>query len=641
MRLKLVLSLYCFCLCFVAVAQSQKKAERVQKKADRYFAEALQLKANKKTDEACKKMVVAISYDPTSPDGYSQLGQWYFDAHKFTDAVQTFRNASSHCKNGPKRFAKSLAKSCIYAGMPDEALGLIGKYRTDKDSAEWNGMSRQASFIKQAIAQQSTSWPVNLGVRVNTEYPELFPSMAVDTQTLYFTRRVENIDEDLFYAKADSCGGWFGARNMGQPPNSSSQESSQSISADGHYLFFTRCDNRSENGYAEGGCDLYMAYRATNDTEWTIAQPFGATINTLSYEGMPTLSPDSRELYFVSDRPGGYGGYDIWTSVFEDGLWQKPVNAGPAINTSGNETTPYLCPDNRTLYFASDKWPGMGGTDLFVSRKKGDKWSRAENLGYHINSACDERSICTNIDNKKCYFASDRQGPAGNYDIYEGTLPGTMLPDPISYIDGYVYDSISKVRLNSAAMYITDLARGDTLYQLRSNRGDASYLITLAVGHTYVIATGYMGYTDAFDTVVFRADTAVPHVTHNIRMLASNYDPIQHINDSLAGAIHFDVNHTELTDSDKAAINTIMGPWLEEKGIVVYVNAYTDNTGTPMINEGLSYKRAQTVAHEIISLGIDGSMVVAKGWGEANAIAPNDTEEGQRKNRRVEIILKR
>jgi outer membrane protein OmpA-like peptidoglycan-associated protein/Tol biopolymer transport system component len=490
---------------------------------------------------------------------------------------------------------------------------------------------------------QSGLWPVNLGMRINSPDPELFPSMAVDTETLYFTRRVGNIDEDLFFARADSCGGWFAARNMGEPPNSLNQESAQFISADGHYLFFCRCDNRSENGYAEGGCDLYMAYRVTNDTEWTIAQPFGATINTTSYEGMPSLSPDNRELYFVSDRPGGYGGYDIWISKFEDGLWQWPVNAGPTINTSGNETAPYIDLDGKTLFFTSDRWPGMGGADLFMSRRKNDTWEKPVNLGYPINTAFDEKTSCMRVDGKKFYFASDRDGPAGNYDIYETTLPMALKPVPVSYLEGYVYDSLTKARLNSAALYICDANNGDTVYQLRSNRGDASFLIPLATGHSYAIHTGYMGYTDAHDTVsfLFNTDSAALKITRNIWMLPFDYDPIVHINDSLIATIHFDVNHTELSDTDKADINAAMSPWIGEKGIVIFVNAYTDNTGTPMINESLSYKRAQIVAKEISSLGFDESMIQAKGWGEAKMIASNDTEEGQRKNRRVEIIIKR
>lgn len=616
-----------------------KKAER---KATKYFNKALTQKAAKKYGEACALMERSIAKYPTNADAYSMLGEWYFSGHEFEKAAETFTKASAKCNNGKTRFAKALTRSLIYAGRGDEALGLIATYANTKDSSEWNKLRAQAEFVKTTMMRSWGLWPVNLGIRVNSPYPELFPSMAVDTQSLFFTRRVNNMDEELFFAPSDSCGGWFSARNAGDPPNSPNQESAQFVSADGHYLFFTRCENMSENGSAEGGCDLFMAYRVQLDGPWTIAQPFGQTINNPTYEGMPTLSPDNRELYFVSDRKGGFGGYDIWVSRFDNGLWQLPENAGPAINTPGNETTPFIAADNKTLFFASDHRPGLGGTDIFMSRRKADNsWTPAENLGYPINSAHDDKSEFVSLDGKTLYFASDRNGPAGNYDIYQVPLPGIIAPLPVSYLQGYVFDSISGERLNSAAMLICNAATGDTLYELRSNRGDASYVITLQAEKRYAIHTARLGYQEVSDTVALTKEFAAKPLTHNVAMLPFGYNPIKPIDDSLIGEVHFEVNVAELSAADKATLQAIISPWLEEKGIVIYVNAYTDNTGTPMINETLSFKRSEIVAKEIVSMGIDESMVEAKGWGEANPIASNDTEEGRRKNRRVEIIVKR
>ena len=635
MYLRILITLYCLFVCTIAAAQTHK-----QKRAGRLYAKAFHYKAVKKPAVAYKKMARSIAKNPSSPEAYSQLGEWYFESHKFAEAEEVFKNASASCPNGAMRFAKPWASSLLYAGLPDNALQLVNKYGAGKESAAWGKMRAQALFIKQALAHPVSSWPENMGMRVNTADPELFPSMAVDTEALYFTRRVGDMDEDLYKAGYDSCGGWFAALDMGVPPNSPELESSLFISADGHYLFFTRCGNRSDDGYSEGGCDIYMAYRVATDSDWTIAEPFGSTINTPYYEGMPSLSPDNRELYFVSDRAGGYGGYDIWVSRFEDGLWQQPVNAGPSVNTAGNETAPYIALDNETLYFTSDGWPGMGGTDLFVSHKTADTaWEPAENLGYPINTAYDERSECINIDGKKLYFASDRQGPPGNYDLYETKLPGTMRPVPTSYLKGYVYDSLTKNRLNYASVNILDANTGKNLYQLHSNRGDGSYLITLHLGNKYAMHTESIGYTSVDDTVLL--DTAYLHrpLVHNVPMLPAGY--LKPINDTLVATLHYEVNIVALSRADKDAISAALAPWMQEKAISVTVNAYTDNTGTPMINEELSYKRAAIVAKEVVEMGIDESMVQSKGWGEAKMIAPNDNEEGQRKNRRVEIIIRR
>ncbi|GAA4467339.1 hypothetical protein GCM10023093_23070 [Nemorincola caseinilytica] len=635
MRLSRLFILVLLCLCHAATAQSEKKAVL-------YFGKALDLHAKKKYPEACAVLEQSLENDPVNADAYSLLGQWYFEAHDFERAVGTFRKASGKCRDGRSRFAKPLAKSLIYSGRPDEAMPLIDNFATIRDSTDWNQLRTQAIFVRSAMLRSWGVWPQNLGIRINTDAPELFPSMAVDTQSLFFTRRMNNMDEDLYFTMADSCGGWFRAYNAGSPPNSTSQESSQFISADGHYLFFTRCENRSENGWAEGGCDMFMAYRVAFDSPWTQPQPFGKTINTPDYEGMPSVSPDNRELYFVSDRRGGYGGYDIWISRFENGLWQLPVNAGPGVNTVGNEITPYIATDNSTLFFASDSRPGFGGADIFVSRRKGTgKWGPAENLGHPINTAHDEKSQFVSLNGRTLFFASDRNGPSGNYDIYHTQLPAIMGPTPMSYLQGIVVDSITRDRLNSAAILVCNAATGDTLYELRSNRGDASYVITLEPLKRYALHTARTGYQPVSDTVMLDSAHIAQPLTYNIAMLVIGYNPLKPINDSVVGSVHFDVMVTELNPADKATLKGVMEPWMEEKEITILVNAYTDNTGTPMINEGLSYKRANIIAQEIVALGFDASTVSAKGWGEANAIAPNDTEEGRRQNRRVEIVIRR
>ena len=590
---------------------------------------------------AYRKMAKAIHKAPHSAVAYGQLGEWYFLQHKFKEAAQVYRSASEKCRNGGRLFAKPFARSLIYAGMPDSALTIIAQFAMKKDSAFWKPLKEQAEFVKLAYVRMSGRWPSNLGPRINSGYAELFPSMTVDTQTLYFTRRVNNMDEDFYIAHADSCGEWLRADDMGAPPNTSANEAAQFISADGHYLFFSRSDNRSENGWAEGGYDLFTAYRVRNDTDdWTVPQPFGGTINTPAYEGMPSLSPDNRQLYFVSDREGGYGGLDIWISRFENNLWQIPVNAGPGVNTAGNETAPFIALDNKTLFFTSDGHTGMGGTDLYVSRKINDStFGKAINLGYPINTAYNEQSEWVIGGGHRMIFSSDREGPAGNYDLFETDIPGLLQPAQVSLLKGYIYDSIERQRLNFAVIYMINARRGDTIYHFQSNRGDASYLIPLAMDTLYAMHTTRIGYTEVRDTFAFDKPYPTQPMVHNVAMLPFDY--VSPINDSLIATIHFDINKVELTDSDNLVLARAIDPFLLDKNILVYVNGYTDNTGTPMINEELSTKRALTVAKALTNMGVEELSVIAKGWGEANTIASNETEEGQKRNRRVEIILKR
>lgn len=634
MRSKILLFLCCLCVCTSALAQS--------KKAVKLYNAALHYKAAKKPDKAYKKMAKSISRSPRSPEAYSELGEWYFDAHKFAQAADVFKNASAKCQNGALRFAKPYARCLIYAGAADKALSVINSYATIRDSAEWNRMRTRALFVKEHGGRQVCPIPLAMNARINSPYPELFPSMAVDTSTLYFTRRVLDQNEDFFAVSKDTCSEWYNVRNLGYPANTPDQESAQCISADGHYLFITRCENRSEDGFAEGGCDMFMAYRVANDSDWSIPRAFGFTINTPDFEGMPSVSPDTRELYFVSDRKGGYGGYDIYISRFENGLWQLPVNAGPAINTAGNETAPHINLDNKTLFFTSDGHTGFGGSDIFMSRRNtDDTWQPAQNMGYPINTAHDERSECVALDGKKLYFASDRNGPAGNYDIFEASMPFDMRPDPVSYIAGYVFDSLSRQKLPSASIYVCNARRGDTLYEFKSNRGDASFLITLPINNTYIIHCGYMEHIAVSDTVVFDKQYTQEPLIHNIMMLPSNWEELRAISDTLVATLHFEANVTDLSELDKGMLREALAPWLGHKNYTITVNAYTDNSGNPMLNEELSTRRANIVAKELLDMGINEIGIIAKGWGEINTIASNDTEEGRRTNRRVEIRIRR
>ena len=596
---------------------------------------ALQFKAKKRIDKAVKIWNNLIHDYPSFPDAYSTLGQYYYEQHQYKEGIRVFRKAISSCPNGDKAFARPLTLCLLGDYKADSALLLINSMGNNGNVAD---LKQRALFIQDALRKRLKDEVFNMGPRINSTSPEMFPSMGADTQIIYFTRRHNNMDEDFYYALPDSCGGWYTAQNMGHPPNTADQESAQMMSADGHYLFFTRCENRSENGWGQGGCDLYMSYRS--DSVWSVPESFGATINTPDFEGMPWLSADNRELYFCSNRPGGYGGFDLYVTRFEEGLWQAPRNLGPEINTAGNEGSPYLHIDGQTLYFSSDGLQGMGGKDLFMCRRINDTtWSKPVNMGYPINSTDDENSIYVSLDAKKMYFSSDRDSVAGNYDLYETHLPPALQPNPVSYFKGYVLDSLSKEKLTYATIVVSDAKSKKALYRFVSNRGDASYMITLPLGHKYRLDIERMGYQPWSDTITLTKQNFQHPIEKNISMLPLDYIPP--INDTLLFSIHFPLNSIKLSDSDKVQINRMLEPWIMEKGIVFYVNGYTDNTGTPIRNEELSTKRANLIAREIKNKGFDEINIRSKGYGEAKPLRGNDTEEDRFMNRRVEVVIRR
>jgi len=629
--------IYYILICLLSLVLETKAQQNNIEKARALYNAALQFKAKKRIDMAIKILNNLIKDQPAFPDAYSTLGQYYYEQHQYKEGVRVFRKALNSCPNGNKAFARPLTLCLLGDYKADSALLVINTFGNTAH-AEWVMLQQRALYIQEALRKRLKDEVYNMGPRINTISPEMFPSLSADTQILYFTRRHNNMDEDFYYALPDSCGGWFTAQNMGHPPNTADQESAQMMSADGHYLFFTRCENRSENGWGQGGCDLYMSYRS--DSVWSVPESFGATINTPDFEGMPCLSADNRELYFCSNRPGGFGGYDIYVSRFEEGLWQAPRNLGPEINTAGNESSPFLHIDGETLYFSSDGLQGLGGKDLFMCRRINDTaWTAPVNMGYPINSTDDENSIYVSLDGKKIYFSSDRDSMAGNYDLYETHLPKELQPNPVSYFKGFVYDSLSKEKLTYATIVVTDAKTLKPLYRFVSNRGDASYMITLPLGNKYIFEIDRIGYHPWLDTISLKQQNFQRPLEKNISMLPLDY--VAPITDTLILTIHFPLNSIKLSDSDKAMINRVLEPWTAEKGIVFFVNGYTDNTGTPMRNEELSTQRANLIAHEIKNKGFDEVNIRSRGYGEANPIKSNDTEDDRYINRRVEVVIRR
>jgi hypothetical protein len=616
---------------------SRQPHEDVSSHASSLYEKANQYYHTKDYERACKTMQEAINASPTYRNAYSALGEWYFKMRKYDAAVEVFKAGAARCPDGKLAFSKPLAKSLIYFQSPGEALAVLNSNAPTYDkTGEWKQLRDQCNFMLKELGKPIMDTVMNMGIRINTNSPELYPYMTSDTTTLHFTRRVKGVDEDFFYATADSCGGWFTARNKGMPPNTFDHEYAQTFSVDGHYMFYTKCENRSENGWDKGGCDLYMQYRKDTSEQWSVPQEFGATINSPAYEGMACLSPDNRELFFVSDRAGGIGGKDIWVSRFEEGRWQAPRNAGAEINTKGNETAPYLHMDNRTLYFASDGLAGMGGSDLHYSKRVNDTtWSKPRNMGYPINTPADEQSINLTEDGRRAYFASDRNKTPGDYDLYEAMVPAEAMPVPVCKLTGYVYDSFSKERLIYTAIFIYDAQTSEELYHFNSNRGDASFMITLPIGKEYIYRADGIGHMETTQTIKLTEK----ETNFNIVMFPDGY--VEPVLDSVLFTIHFPLNSSSLTDEDKAIISNALQPWLMDPGAVIHVNGYTDSRGNPLLNEQLSFERARLVASEISLLSFNPDNMQVKGWGESSPVADNETEEGQAQNRRVEVILSR
>jgi len=601
----------------------------------------------KKYDKAEKYLLRSLKAAPSYTDAYSLLGLFYCERKQYAKAAEVFERAAGTCRQCAASFALPLADALCRAQQYTRAETVLSALGSPSDSSlqkKYERLNTNIRYGKYALNHTGKEEPVNMGIAINSRYDEYFPSITPNDSQLVFTRRTNGIDEDFYKAHRDSCGGWFLARDMGSPPNSIQQEGAQYLSADGHYLFFMRCDNRSVNGWEAGGCDLYFSY--TDADGWSQPVAFGATINTTGYEGMPSLSSDNRELFFVSGRSGGYGGKDIWVTRFENGLWQIPENLGPEINTPFDETAPFIAPDNKTLYFTSDGHPGLGGNDIYLARRnEAGVWEKPVNLGLPLNSGYEDVSFCISADGTKAYFSSDRPGGLGGMDLYEIAVPGEMRPQPVTFVEGIVYDSLSKERATYAQIEFTDVLTGEKAYHFVSNRGDGSYMGAISTGRTYAVKAYRVGYQEAEDTVTYTSvKTAFPD-TLNFALLPRSYRPPEElprmvIADTTLLVINFKRNEIALNEVIKQQVYALIRN-IPEMEFELYVNGYTDNSGNAYINEDISFARARALADCIRETGIPEEKLHLQGWADANPLAPNDTEENRNKNRRVELIMRR
>jgi outer membrane protein OmpA-like peptidoglycan-associated protein len=226
---------------------------------------------------------------------------------------------------------------------------------------------------------------------------------------------------DLFYAKKDEDGNFKNIDALNGDINDKFHDGVPTFNRAGDFMIFTRNFKKKRKKDSDGNKGLKLCSAEGKDGFWTNVQEL--PINDKDYSTChPTLSPDGRRLYFSSDRPGGFGGMDIYFSEKIGGTWSDPINLGATINTSGNEIFPFMG-DNDDLYFSSDGHRGVGGLDIYAAKKanKNDEttWNTRENLGYPFNSKKDDFSFFINNDGKSGYFTSSRNGGKGGDDIYE------------------------------------------------------------------------------------------------------------------------------------------------------------------------------------------------------------------------------
>jgi outer membrane protein OmpA-like peptidoglycan-associated protein/tetratricopeptide (TPR) repeat protein len=612
------------------------------KKAIKRFEEArtcLSQGDAKCTEEALLK---AIKADVKFIEAHQLLAQLCYDQGRMEEAICYYKRTLDIDPDGNPEGYRLLAGMKLMTGDYKGALELAEYYLalpSEQVKSVAGGVSIRQSclFALEAIKNPVPFQPENLGPAVNSEFSEYWPSLSVDEQILMFTVMLpagiqageENayLQEDFFYSTRHE-GSWEPRINAGKPLNTSDNEGAQSLTADGKTLWFTACNRRD----GQGMCDLY--YSNWIEGKWSTPLNAGSKLNSPYSEKHPSISADGRKLFYTSNRPGGKGSYDIWVSERKAGVWSEPVNLGDSVNTPGLEQSPFIHPDQQSLYFSSTGWPGMGQGDLFVSRlKRNGEWTLPENLGFPINTNDDDIGLSLNARGDRAYFASDR-GEGQDTDIYAFEMPVGKRPVPVSYMQGRVYDSRTMKGIR-AVMQLIDLDTEEAVMELESHEGEGDYLLSLPTDRDYALnvsADGYLFYSEHF-TFTGQHSQAEPF-KRDVSMEAIRVGSVVVLHN-----VFYATGSFELEQASRAELNRVYEFLQVNPGIGVEISGHTDNTGSPGHNQELSEQRAQSVVDYLQGRGIGQGRMKAAGYGEEKPVADNGTEEGRALNRRTELKI--
>lgn len=518
------------------------------------------------------------------------------------------------------------------------------------DTAKTSTAPKSAGTIKGAKSaeQQNNKVPAkidtakvtitNVGNAINGPYSEFAPIISADGDMMIFTSRrpIDKKDsakkssgmENIFVSYYnDSLDKWTQAKLLSESVNQPKRNNSAiALSNDGQNLLLYK-------GEPDG--NIYAS--SLKGEEWSTPLVLPTPINSSRHETSASIAPDGRTIYFVSDRRNGKGGLDIWMCKQDKrGAWGEAKNLGPEINTDEDEEGVFIHPDGKTIYFSSKGHDTYGGYDIYKAVYENGQWSKPVNLGPPINTAGDDLFFVLTADGNTGYYASGRPGGIGGKDIYKITFNNSKkekTDSRLTLFKGVVIDYETFDPLE-ADMEIIDNDSNEVITSIKSNSVTGKFLISLPAGKNYGIAVkkeGYLFYSENFnipDSAAFKK--IVKHV------------PLQKLNVGNKinlKNIFYDYGKATLRSESKAELLRLVSLMKANPNLKIEVSSYTDSEGSEQFNLTLSQARAQSVVDYLLGAGINNQQLIAKGYGEADPLFSNDTEEGREVNRRTEFKI--
>ena len=615
---------------FFCQAQETTKS----RKAIKAYREAKSALASQNFNESKDFLEKALIFDDQFVEAWILLGDVFVEMGDKIRAIESYKKSILIDPefSFPMYYRLAITEHSI--GIYSESLKHIQKYLTYKRiSSNYRkkalSLKKSCEFSINAMKSPVTFNPVNLGINVNSNADEYLPALSADGSTLIFTRseNVKGVRNEDFYISYNDTDEWQFANNLGEPINTSKNEGAQCITADGKTLYFTACSRND----SYGRCDIYQSDFVNE--KWTNPVNLGPNINTESWESQPAISSDGRQLFFVSNRPGGRGGKDIWVSYKNaNGVWMEAKNIGDKINTSKDDISPFLHWDNQTLYFASKGFIGMGGFDVFVSRLNvSGEWGEATNIGYPINSPSDENSLIVAKDGRTAYFASSFFNEDRNdLDLYTFDLPQESRSLEVAYIQGLITDSKTNNPIK-ADIELVNLKLGKSYKSLESDL-DGNYMLCLPSDAEYALTVNKKKYLFYSENIKLEQEGSI--LVKNFKL-----QPLKVGEQVRLDNIFFELNSYDLKDESVVELNKIIKFMASNPFLVIEIGGHTDDSGSKAYNLNLSDDRARSVKDALVQRGIPSDRIQTKGYGMSVPLNTNSSDKERALNRRTELKI--
>lgn len=491
-----------------------------------------------------------------------------------------------------------------------------------------HAMDTTDSSRNEDTLNQPESAIMNLSA-LNTPQSDFAPFIMPDGKTIYFSSSRPNGygGEDIYITRWDGYR-WLPPQNLGMPPNSSANEGSMAISQDGTEMFITICGRTD----SYGECDIYISQKKGD--KWSEARNVAKNINSSWWDGHPTLTPSGDTLFFASNRFGGYGGLDIYFSVRTEKGWSKAENLGYPINNARDQTSPYMAVDGKTLYFSSSGHGGLGGLDVFFTRIDSvtGKWTEPVNLGPPINTSGNDYFFSIPASGELIFFSSDRAPGYGGFDIYTYPLALWQRPQVVAIFVGKVVDSETGNPIQ-ADVEIERLADGTHLQSIKTDSTGA-FTVVLQAGETYALSASAPGYTFSSEQCTVEAKEGYRELSYVFKLTPVKVGGTVELHN-----IFFDFAKADLRPESISELERVAELMRKYPDMQIEVAGYADSIGTEEFNLFLSTERAKKVAEWLTANGIHQKRIKYKGYGEANPVGENALEEGRQLNRRVEFKI--